>query len=417
LGDRAKVKFVPKGLRSFAAHDADFFLELLPGPRDRDGLPESIAFWKMRIEDPDPDSSFPVGVIYGPSGCGKSSLVKAGLLPRLAKSVMAVYVEATAGETEARLLNGLRRAVPALPDNLSLTESRAALRKGPYVAAGRKLLLVLDQFEQWLHARRNEESTQLLRALRHCDGGRLLCLVIVRDDFWMAATRFMRDLAICLVEGQNSAAVDLFSFPHAVKVLTAFGRAFGALPEADCSRPIDASLQSLASLLARLRDPYRELREGVKRAIEVAEVDSEMALTRARKVLEYIIREVYESRVGEPPGTRPLENLLQRVVKDGHFPDRLDAYANTIRKLGNVGTHTFGAKVTVADVHQSLTQLGLIQLGLILEWFFDVERPGALAAKPSARTRSLRAVGSSSPVSREHKEFSSTGRVRAGPGR
>ena len=50
-----------------------------------------------------------------------------------------------------------------------------------------------------------------------------------------------------------------------------------------------------------------------------------MALTRARKVLEYVIRDVYERRIKEPPGTRPLENLLQRLVKDGHFPDRLDA--------------------------------------------------------------------------------------------
>ena len=42
------IRVVPKGLRSFDADDADFFLELLPGPRDRDGLPESIRFWKTR---------------------------------------------------------------------------------------------------------------------------------------------------------------------------------------------------------------------------------------------------------------------------------------------------------------------------------------------------------------------------------
>ena len=72
---------MPKGLRSFDAHDADFFLELLPGPRDRNGLPDSIRFWKTRIEETDPENTFAVGLIYGPSGCGKSSLVKAGLLP------------------------------------------------------------------------------------------------------------------------------------------------------------------------------------------------------------------------------------------------------------------------------------------------------------------------------------------------
>src|SRR5204862_5747638 len=102
--DQQPVKIVPKGLRSFDAHDADFFLELLPGPRDRDGLPDSLRFWKSRIEETDPDHTFAVGLIYGPSGCGKSSLVKAGLLPRLSYKVLAVYLEATAGETETRLL-------------------------------------------------------------------------------------------------------------------------------------------------------------------------------------------------------------------------------------------------------------------------------------------------------------------------
>ena len=57
------------------------------------------------------------------------------------------------------------------------------------------------------------------------------CIVMVRDDFWMAATRFMRELEVRLVEGQNSAAVDLFPIRHAEKVLAAFGRAFGVLPD------------------------------------------------------------------------------------------------------------------------------------------------------------------------------------------
>ena len=122
--DRSKV--VPKGLRSFDQHDADFFLELLPGPRDRDGLPESIRFWKSRIEQIDPDLTFTVGLIYGPSGCGKSSLVKAGLLPRLGKHVLSVFVEATPDETETRLLKGLRRACPELPRDLELIDSLPA---------------------------------------------------------------------------------------------------------------------------------------------------------------------------------------------------------------------------------------------------------------------------------------------------
>ena len=76
---------------------------------DRHGLPDSLRFWKRRIEETDPDQTFSVGLVYGPSGCGKSSLVKAGLLPRLAEHVRTVYVEATPDETEARLLKGLRK--------------------------------------------------------------------------------------------------------------------------------------------------------------------------------------------------------------------------------------------------------------------------------------------------------------------
>ena len=74
------IRVIPKGLRSYDEHDAYFFLELLPGPHDRDGLPESIRYWKTKIEEIDADRTFRVGLIYGPSGCGKSSLVKAGLL-------------------------------------------------------------------------------------------------------------------------------------------------------------------------------------------------------------------------------------------------------------------------------------------------------------------------------------------------
>ncbi|MBU6239733.1 MAG: serine/threonine protein kinase, partial [Planctomycetes bacterium] len=96
------AKITPRGLRSFTAEDAGFFLDLLPGTHNRDGLPESIAFWKERIEQRDPDQTFTVGLLYGPSGCGKSSLVKAGLIPSLSADVIPIYVEATPEDTGKR---------------------------------------------------------------------------------------------------------------------------------------------------------------------------------------------------------------------------------------------------------------------------------------------------------------------------
>jgi hypothetical protein len=223
------IPIIPKGLRSFDANDSDFFLQLLPGARDKDGLPESLRFWKHRIEESD-ETSFAVGVIYGPSGCGKSSLVKAGLMPRLAKRITSVYIEAHPDETETQLLNGLRRKFPSLPLDQNLTQTLSDLRQGESLAADQKVVIVIDQFEQWLHANRNEHDTGLAQALRQCDGERVQCILMVRDDFWMALIRFLNDLGIELLQGQNSAPVDLFDPIHARKVLVEFGRAFGRLP-------------------------------------------------------------------------------------------------------------------------------------------------------------------------------------------
>ncbi len=223
------IRIIPKGIGSFDENDANFFPELLPGPRDRDGLPDGLRFWKTRIEATDPDRTFRVGFIYGPSGCGKSSLVKAGLLPRLCRRVMPVYLEATAKDTEARLLRGVRKLWPELPASAGLVGSLTILRRGQLLPPGHKALLVLDQFEQWLFARQDAQGTELVASLRQCDGEHLQALCLLRDDFWMAATRFMRDLDIDLVPDRNVAAVDLFDTNHARKVLAAYGRAYEAL--------------------------------------------------------------------------------------------------------------------------------------------------------------------------------------------
>ncbi|MFM8286066.1 MAG: serine/threonine-protein kinase, partial [Planctomycetaceae bacterium] len=160
-GPPRRVAIVPKGLRSFDRDDAAFFLELLPGARDRDGLPESLRFWKQRI-DPGPDGeTFAVGLLLGASGCGKSSLVKAGLLPRLSPDVLPIYLEATPDETERQVLAGLARRLPRLEKTRDLVAALATIRRGDAGLGSRKLLLVLDQFEQWLHAHRGERGAVL----------------------------------------------------------------------------------------------------------------------------------------------------------------------------------------------------------------------------------------------------------------
>jgi CheY-like chemotaxis protein len=133
---------------------------------------------------------------------------------------------------------------------------------------------------------------------------------------------------------------------------------------------MEVSFEMLLASLDRIAGEYFSLRDGIRKAVEIASIDPEMALTRSRKVLELVLRDVYQRRCNESPGTRPLENLVHRLVKDGHLPRTLEAYATTVRLLGNVGGHVFGERVTIADVYRSLAQLLPI-----LEWYFETQRP------------------------------------------
>jgi len=221
-----EVPVVPKGLRGFDGDDARFFLSLLPGPRGRDGLPESVRFWKTRLEETDPEKTFSIGMLYGPSGCGKSSLVKAGLVPRLGAAVRAIVLEASADDTEARLLKALRRAVPGLPADAGMLATFAKVRE---LATG-KIVVILDQFEQWLQAHPGPAGEVLVAALRQCDGAKLQAVVLVRADFGLAGCRFMQAVETPIGEGINFAKIDAFPIDHARDVLVRFGQGLGRLP-------------------------------------------------------------------------------------------------------------------------------------------------------------------------------------------
>ena len=83
---------------------------------------------------------------------------------------------------------------------------------------------------------------------------------------------------------------------------------------------VDRLIRGLEQLLAR----KRELREGVREGDPHRDEDPQMALGRARMVLELMVRDVYERRFHEPPGTRSLESLVQRLDKEGGLPGQFD---------------------------------------------------------------------------------------------
>ena len=248
--------FPPKGFAPYSLEDKSFFLAMLPGPRSPTGLPESVRFWKTRIESTNPDHTFPVGLIYGPSGGGKTSFVRAALLPHLDKNrVTTLYLEATRTGAESRILAEIIRLNPSLAQvpNLSLPDALALLLdKKP---DSPKLLIVLDQFEQWLQTHPRDPEAELIQALRHCDGQSLQALVLIRDDFWTASNHFFEALEVPLAQGRNQTAVELFDTPHARKILEGFGRSLGKLPETLPDDPAaDMTRQFLDDAAAALTD-------------------------------------------------------------------------------------------------------------------------------------------------------------------
>jgi hypothetical protein len=123
----------------------------------------------------------------------------------------------------------------------------------------------------------------------------------------------------------------------------------------------------LDELLARAQESAQgipELLTGVELLEAGAIADPEMALIRTRKLLEFVVHDWYERSFQENPGSRPLENLIQRLIKEQKLPKKLAASANLIRELGNVGAHGFGEGVGVGDVEGAVGHLVPL-----LEWY------------------------------------------------
>lgn len=227
--DTAAIKPKAKGLRIYTREDSAFYLDLVSGYRDHQGIPESIVFWKNWVETAGIEEASPIGLIYGASGCGKSSFVQAGVLPMLGEQVVTLSIEATPDETEVRLFQALRSQFPGLSGETSLPDAFLQIRDDKLLRPGEKLLIVIDQFEQWMLENRDQQRLQLANALRHCDGKNLQVILVVSSDFWPEATQFMDDLEYSILYDQNCTRLELLDKVHAKNILEKFGRAYGRL--------------------------------------------------------------------------------------------------------------------------------------------------------------------------------------------
>ncbi len=130
-----------KGLAAYEAGDADLFF----------GRNGDVAACLERLQ------TSPLLVVAGPSGCGKSSLVRAGLMPALARRGRAACV-----------------VVPGADPSTAL---------GDALAASEPAVLIVDQFEELFAAGREVEFTaEFLQELTRCARHRAPVVICVRAD-------------------------------------------------------------------------------------------------------------------------------------------------------------------------------------------------------------------------------------------
>lgn len=255
-----------RGLRPFRAEDGSAFLELLPGLRSRQGYPESIQFWLDRLQGEQSLVRMRIGVLYGTTGSGKSSLIQAGVLPRLPADLTCIIVQASGKRTESDLIREFRRHFLNLPEEITLSQLLRHLRRREPPFANQRVLLVIDQFEQWLHGCEFDLGNELVQALRQCDGKSIQALLIVRDDFWIELSRFMQTVEEPLREHENMLAVEPFSPDHACAVLHRLGNS------------LNGATTSPAEQL--IRDKF------VRKAIELIQRDGKVAPVRLALFME-----------------------------------------------------------------------------------------------------------------------------------
>jgi serine/threonine protein kinase/formylglycine-generating enzyme required for sulfatase activity len=219
-----------RGLQPFTELDGEAYLPLVPGQRDRNGIPESINFWRRWVESDDPDLEYPVGILYGPSGSGKTSYIRAGLFRHLSPHVCRVYIESRPGNLAERLTRSIESQIRSESGESSLRDLLHRLRSGQSSHRFRKLLIVLDQFEAWAHTATLEERIELAEALRQCDGRGIRALVVTRVDFWSGVTELLHWLEMPIQEGRNVAAVELLAPAQAQQILESMGRDANILP-------------------------------------------------------------------------------------------------------------------------------------------------------------------------------------------
>ncbi|NNE93810.1 MAG: protein kinase [Verrucomicrobiales bacterium] len=385
----------PKGLRSFDSSDADFYLGLLPGFRDQEGIPDCIRFWLKTISANPP--AFRVGAIYGPSGSGKSSFVKAGLIPRIPENVRSLYFDAgTRGSLEELIREKLVDEFPGISGDEPLP---GLLRKIREASSSHQVVLIIDQFEQWLHKSSGElVQSELVGALRQVDGVTIKIILVVRDDFWLSTGKLMEEIDVVLSPGNNSSVIDLFDRNHARKVLLEFGRAYGKVKFYE-GKPGSDEEQFVEAVLDYLESDGKIVPLQLSLVAEMAKIsdwnmDFFERMGGATAIGVQFLNSVFLDRTASPTA-RMVEPVARRVLEallpEGNLSIRgMPVSGEDLRKVAGVGEERFESTLKIlirelrlispVDVEEGNGNLEFYQLThdylvpSLREWIFETRK-------------------------------------------
>lgn len=123
----------------------------------------------------------------------------------------------------------------------------------------------------------------------------------------------------------------------------------------------------------------------LRKFISLCEIDVEMAMVRARRLIELVVTAACE-HVGVIVGTKSLEVLMSELSRNGGLPEIINRHMRTVRDFGNLAAHAARAdgqdNQEIYDITESELTVCEASLAAVLRWFETTLAPALAAVSP-----------------------------------
>jgi hypothetical protein len=113
-----------------------------------------------------------------------------------------------------------------------------------------------------------------------------------------------------------------------------------------------------------------EINEVLSAAIELVEIDYDSSAVHSRKILESLLKIIYQNEKYElplgPDGHTSIDLMLKDLIKRKLITQFLYEQATLVRKNGNLAAHHSDSKIRNSDTKESIRSVAII-----CEWFLQ----------------------------------------------